>query len=143
MNKSAGFSLVEVMCAVLILGIGLAGLTEGVTLALSSSKESEMQSAAALLAAGQIELVRADGYIVAGESEGDGEGDLDRFRWKQTITETKTEGLFEVTVIVEQASTGQEVYELKTMLFDPPLIKETQPSSRDRQRDRDRERRRS
>ena len=48
--RNSGFSLVEVMCAILILGIALAGLTEGVTTALTSSKESELQTTAALLA---------------------------------------------------------------------------------------------
>ena len=45
----AGFSLIEVMCAILILGIALVGLTQGLTTALSSSKESEQQTMAALL----------------------------------------------------------------------------------------------
>ena len=52
MKRNAGFSLIEVMCAVLILGIGIAGLTQGITTALASSKEAEVQTAAALLAAG-------------------------------------------------------------------------------------------
>src|SRR5882762_5584731 len=59
-HRNGGFSLVEVMCAILILGIGLVGLTQGITAALQSSKESELQTTAALLAAGQIETLRAD-----------------------------------------------------------------------------------
>ena len=59
MNHNAGFSLVEVMVAILILGIALVGLTQGITTALSSSKESELQTVAALFAAGQIETLRA------------------------------------------------------------------------------------
>ena len=71
----SGFSLVEVMCAILILGIALAGLTQGVTTALTSSKESELQTTAALYAAGQIESLRAEGYLSDGETQGDcGEG---------------------------------------------------------------------
>ena len=53
--RNSGFSLVEVMCAILILGIALAGLTQGVTTALTSSKESELQTTAALFAAGLVE----------------------------------------------------------------------------------------
>ena len=45
---NAGFSLVEVMIAVLILGIAIVGLTQGFTTALASSKESELQTTAAL-----------------------------------------------------------------------------------------------
>jgi len=51
-RKAAGFSLVEVMCAILILGVALAGLTEAISTALSSNKESELQSTAAMIAAG-------------------------------------------------------------------------------------------
>ena len=39
MNSSrhnAGFSLMEVMCAILILGVAIVGLTTGITTALSS-----------------------------------------------------------------------------------------------------------
>ena len=70
LRRNAGFSLVEVMCAILILGISLVGLTQGITAALRSSKESELQTTAALIAAGQIETLRAEGFVIDGETEG-------------------------------------------------------------------------
>ena len=124
--RNAGFSLVEVMVAILILGIALVGLTQGITTALGSSKESELQTSAALIAAGQIETLRADGYLTDGQTDGDcGEG-LSLYRWKQSITATTTAGLHEVTVVVENAKSGTAVYELKTLLFDPPSETETE-----------------
>jgi type IV pilus modification protein PilV len=120
-RNKAGFSLVEVMCAILILGVGLVGLTQGITAALKSSKESELQTTAALLAAAQIETLRADGFVIDGESDGDGEGDLSLYHWKQSVTSTRVEGLHEVEVVVENANTGKTIYELRTLLFDPPL----------------------
>lgn len=124
--RHAGFSLVEVMVAILILGIALVGLTQGITTALGSSKESELQTSAALIAAGQIETLRADGYLTDGETDGDcGEG-LSLYRWKQSITATTTAGLHEVTVVVENAKSGTAIYELKTLLFDPPSETETE-----------------
>src|SRR5690242_8129598 len=107
MNSRNAFSLVEVLCAVLILSIAVVGLTQGLTTALGSNKEAEIQSAAALLAAGQIEILRADGYLVEGETEGEGEGNLSAYKWKQTVSQTKLEGLYEVSVVVEQANNGQ------------------------------------
>jgi prepilin-type N-terminal cleavage/methylation domain-containing protein len=121
-GRSAGFSLIEVLCAILILGIGLVGLTQGLTTALSSSKESELQTNAALIAAGRIEMLRADGIIIDGEDEGEGTGAFSLYRWKQSVTGTTINGLHEVEVVVENAKSGQPIYELRTFLFDPPLL---------------------
>ncbi len=130
----AGFSLVEVLCAVVILAIAVVGLTEGLTTALASNKEAEVQSAAALLAAGQIETLRADGYLSEGETDGDGDGNLSGYKWTQTVSETKIRGLYEVAVVVKRAGNNEEIYELKTMLFDPPVIRDPTENSRDRDR---------
>lgn len=120
-NQTAGFSLLEVMCAILILGVGLVGLTQGITAALQSGKECELQTTAALLAAGQIEILRADGIVIDGETDGDGDGDLSLYHWKQSVTSTRIEGLHEVEVVVENSTTGKTIYELRTLLFDPPV----------------------
>ena len=131
--RNSGFSLVEVMCAILILGVALAGLTQGVTTALISSKESELQTTAALFAAGRVETLRAEGYITDGESEGEcGEG-LALYRWKQTISSSTIDGLHEVEVAVENAKSGKAIYELRTMLFEPPS--DSTLSSSGKQRD--------
>jgi prepilin-type N-terminal cleavage/methylation domain-containing protein len=136
MERRGGFSLIEVMCAVLILGLGLVGLTQGINTALGSSKEAEVQSAAALLAAGQIETLRAEGYVVEGESEGEGDGALSIYTWKQSVTQTEIEGLYEVAVRIEQTKSGTEIYELKTLLFDPPVTREVEPTRREQERRR-------
>jgi prepilin-type N-terminal cleavage/methylation domain-containing protein len=120
MQRNAGFSLVEVMCAILILGIAMVGLTLGITTALSSNKESELQTTAALLAAGQIELLQADKILTDGIEQGEGGAGLSLYRWKQSISSTAISGLHEVEVTVENSKTGKAIYELRTMLFDPP-----------------------
>jgi Tfp pilus assembly protein PilV len=120
------------MVAILILGVALAGLTQGVTTALTSNKESELQTTAALFAAGQIETLRAEGYIADGESEGEcGEG-LALYRWKQTVSSTDIDGLHDVAVVVENARSGRSIYELRTMLFEPPQDSTLSNSSRQR-----------
>ena len=121
MKTNSGFSLVEVMCAILILGVGLAGLTQGISTALTSSKESELQTTAAMIASGILETLRADGYLREGTKDGEGTGALSLYKWKQTISRTQINGLFEVVVEVDHAKTGKEIYELQTMLFDPPV----------------------
>ena len=136
MHRTAGFSLVEVLCAILILGIGLVGLTYGVTTALTGSKESELQTTAALLATGQIEALRADGIIIDGETEGRfGEG-FSLYRWKQSVTSAGIDGLHEVEVVVQNSKTGQAIYELRTLLFDPPVYSAQSASSNQKDRSR-------
>ena len=120
MKRRAGFTLVEIMVAVVILAIALAGLTQGITTALASSKESELQTTAALFAAGQIELLRAQTDWTDGADQGDCGAGLPLYRWRQTISTTDIDGLHEVDVVVENAQTGAEIYELKTMLFQIP-----------------------
>lgn len=116
----AGFSLIEVVVAILIMGIALVGLTEGVTSALSSSKASEVQSTAALLAAGQIETLRAEGDYPDGQTEGDFGDEFPQYQWKQTISDTRIDGLHNVEVVVEDSKTGKALYDLQTMLFELP-----------------------
>jgi prepilin-type N-terminal cleavage/methylation domain-containing protein len=129
-NPCAGFSLVEVMVAILIMGVALVGLTQGLTTALRSSKESEQQTAAALIAAGQIETLRAEGYVLAGTWEGETGTGPGAYRWEQTVTETQIEGLFDVRVVVDSANSGGPIYELRTLLFDPPISPTSTASDR-------------
>jgi type IV pilus modification protein PilV len=119
-RHNAGFSLVEVLVAILILGVALVGLTHGITTALGSGKESELQATSAMYAAGLIEEIRAEGEITDGEGEGTcGEG-LPLYHWKETISAADIDGLHQVDVSIQNAHTGQEIYELRTLLFERP-----------------------
>ena len=127
----SGFSLLEVMIAILVLGIALVGLTQGITTALGSGRESEQQATAALFAAGQIEKLRADTGLKDEETEGDCES-LPKYRWKQTVTAAGVDGLHEVAVVVEDAKSGQPIYELRTLLFERPT--ESTPTNSDKKK---------
>jgi prepilin-type N-terminal cleavage/methylation domain-containing protein len=133
MNVRSAFSLIEVMVAVLILAIAITGLTAGISTALRCSKESELQATAALFAAGQIELIRATSGWADGSDDGDCGATLPRYHWRQTIRPTGLDGLHEVDVVVENAQTGQSIYELKSLLFQIPedsQKKDRSPKSR-------------
>lgn len=120
-HTQAGFSLTELLFAVLILGVGIAGLARGVTASLSSSKESELQTKAALFAAGRIEFLRADGYYIAGTEEGECGMVLPGYVWEQSLKETDQEGLFHVEIkVLRLAGAETSIYTLETMLFEPP-----------------------
>jgi prepilin-type N-terminal cleavage/methylation domain-containing protein len=138
MNSHAGFSLIEVMVAILILAIALTGLTAGISTALGSSKETELQATAALYAAGQIELLRAQTDWTDGSDQGDCGTTLPLYRWRQTISPASIDGLHEVDVVVENSQTGQAIFELKTMLFQIPEDSSSQGKSSKSKRSRNR-----
>ena len=119
LSHQGGFSLIEVMMAILILGIALVSLTHGIATALGSSKESEWQTAAALFAAGKIESLRAETGWENGETDGDCGAGLEAYLWKQTVSGADVYGLHEVAVTVENANSHKEIFELKTLLFMP------------------------
>jgi prepilin-type N-terminal cleavage/methylation domain-containing protein len=118
-QRSAGFSLVEVIVAIVILSVALVGLTQGITTALSSNKESEWQTQAALIAAGQIETLRAEGNLVDGETDGSGGEGLAMYHWKQSVSSTDIDGLHEIAVVVDNTNSSKAIYELRTYIFDP------------------------
>ena len=125
-----GFSLIEVLCAILILVVGIAGLTHGLNTALGSSKESELQTTASLFAAGQIEKLRVEGILKDEETDGDCGDELSLYRWKQNITATDVEGLHEVEVVIESTRDGKTIYALKTLLFELPTDSTEKKDSR-------------
>ena len=139
-SQLAGFSLIEVVMAIAILGVAVVGLTEGLSLALQSNKESELQSTAALFAAGKVETLRAEGAYENGETEGDCGEDLPLYHWKQSITSAGMDGLYEVKVTVENAKTGKAIYEIETLLFQAP--DETTSNTSGNRRDTDPRKRR-
>jgi prepilin-type N-terminal cleavage/methylation domain-containing protein len=134
-RANAGFSLVEVMVAILILGVALAGLTRGITTALASNKDSELQTVAALAAAAQIETIRADATWEDGETQGECGDALPNYRWTQTIKPSDVDGLHEVSVSIQRGESAAPVYELTTLLFDPDYAaSDPGAAKKDRQR---------
>jgi general secretion pathway protein I len=139
--RNAGFSLIEVMCAVLIMAVALVALTQGITTALSSTKDSEVQTSVVMLAAGQIETLRAEGVLTDGTTDGDFGADIPLYAWVQTISPAEVDGLHKVSVVVTDARSGASLYRLETLLFDtdyPATADEA--ASKEKQRDKDKAR---
>lgn len=118
-GRKGGFSLLESILAVLILGVGITGMAEGITAALRTSKEAEHRTAAALLASGRLEEIRAEGFLTEGERDVEPEDGPRAYSIHEIVARTPTDGLYEVTVAVRLAATEETVHEVKTLLFDP------------------------
>lgn len=118
--QNAAFSLVEVIVAVAILSIALIGLAHGITAALGSNKESELQTTAAMFASGMIENMRAEGGIEDGDAEGTCGDDMPLYSWTESISPAGIDGLHEVDVTVQNTRSGASIYELRTLLFETP-----------------------
>jgi hypothetical protein len=76
-----------------------------------------MQATAALFAAGKIETLRAEQDVANGETDGDCGAGLESYHWKQTISATDTDGLHDVVVTVTDVRSKQDIFELRTLLF--------------------------
>ncbi len=117
-----GFSLAEILCAVVVLGIALVGLAEGITVSLRMGKEAERYTSAVLLATGRMETIRAEGDFIAGEETGDFGDEFALYTWSQNLSETGLGGLHSVRVEVLLDSTKEQLYKLEALLFQVPIL---------------------
>ena len=120
--RERGFSLIEILCAVMVLGVALVGLAEGITVSLHMGKEAQRYTTAVLLATGRMETIRAEGDFIAGEETGDFGDDFALYGWSQNISETGLNGLHSVRVEVLLDSTKEQLYKLEALLFQVPIL---------------------
>ena len=142
-RHNGGFSLIEVMCAILIMGVALVALTRGMTTALSSTKDSEVQTTVVALAAGQIETLRAGAVLTDDTTEGDFGDSFPKYKWEQTISAGGLDGLHQVEVVVQDAKSGATLYKLTTLLFDSDYPGSTDSDAKQKKRDLDKAKKRN
>jgi general secretion pathway protein I len=140
---NGGFSLIEVMCAILIMGVALVALTRAMTTALASTKDSEIQTTAVGLAAGQIETLRASAVLTDDTTEGDFGDSFPKYKWEQTVAAADVDGLHQVDVLVKDSKTGNTIYKLTTLLFDTDYPGSTAADAKQKQRDLEKARKRN
>jgi prepilin-type N-terminal cleavage/methylation domain-containing protein len=138
-----GFTLIEVMCAILIMGVALVGLTRGITTALGSSKDSEVETVVVGLAASQIETLRASSVLTDDTTEGDFGESFPRYKWEQSVTPANVDGLHQVEVVVKDTKSGATLYKLTTLLFDSDYPTSTESEAKQKQRDQEKAKKRN
>jgi prepilin-type N-terminal cleavage/methylation domain-containing protein len=132
---NGGFSLIEVMCAILIMGVALVALARGITTALGSIKDSEVQTTVVALAAGQIETLRASAVLTDDTTDGDFGDSFPQYKWEQTVSAGDLDGLHQVDVVVKDAKSGATLYKLTTLLFDSDYPSSSASEAKEKQRE--------
>ena len=86
-HSRRGFTLIEVLVAILILGIGSALLVRMMSAGFPLERHGENLTLATLLAQEKMEEIYKDSKnLLAKDDEGVGEGVYSRFRWKREFT---------------------------------------------------------
>jgi prepilin-type N-terminal cleavage/methylation domain-containing protein len=134
-RHQAGFSLIEVMCAILIMGVALVALTHGITTALGSIKDSEVRTTVVSLAAGQLETLRAGGVLLDETTDGDFGESFPKYSFEQTVAPSDVDGLHQVDIVVKDAKSGATLFKLTTLLFDNDYPGSTASDAKEKQRE--------
>ena len=84
-SRCPGFSLVELLVALVILSTAVVALVRVFTVSLAGSARAGDQTTASFLARQLVEEARAETSLIAGTETGAFEGDLERFAWSREI----------------------------------------------------------
>jgi prepilin-type N-terminal cleavage/methylation domain-containing protein len=106
--RRTGFTLIEVMASLALVGIILPATLAGVGLAMSLMDEAREQSEAAALSSGKLDEITATGDWRTGDAEGDFGPDWSKYRWRKEVNEWEEPSLSEVRLTVTWISRGRE-----------------------------------
>ena len=113
-----GFSMVEVLAALVIFSVTVVALIQNIGSAAALQTDLLMMQRAAMLAENVIEETKLDGTLKDGEREGQFQDQDSDYAWRVGIDETPTSDLMEVTVTVSwNSGRGAKDYRLTTLLW--------------------------
>jgi len=103
-----GFSLVEMVAALMIFGLAAGGVIEVYTLCIRSTSSSLGYTHAVFLAQKALEEMLVEGALIPGSDEGDFDPEHPEYSWKSEVEETDQVGLYEVRIVVTWTERGRE-----------------------------------
>lgn len=103
----AGFTLLEVIVSLAVMGVGIVAVLEAYSAAMRLSLQDEFLTTATFLAAGKMEEVMKETYITPGTDEGEFGDEFPDFQWTVEIADSEIEGLELVTVAVAWEVAGR------------------------------------
>jgi prepilin-type N-terminal cleavage/methylation domain-containing protein len=95
----AGFTLLEILAAMVMVGIVLPVAMGGISLAMNAGSNARRRAEAVALAESKLAEIRLEPLLTDGQSSGDCGQEHPEFRWSAYIL-TRELGLKEVTVMV-------------------------------------------
>lgn len=117
--RRSGFTLIEVLVALIIFTIAIFALMQGLTETLAIESSLGDRQRALMLAENILEEIKYSGEFEEGEEEGEFDGDAAGFKWATNVVETDTLGLMEVTITVRWPEHGNEKEViLSTLMYD-------------------------
>ena len=111
MKRSAsrkGFTLIEVLAALLFLGILIPAVLRGISIASRASEAAERGNVAGQLAENQLEQVILDGTWSTGAGRGDFGADWPLYRWELTSSTWDQDTMTQLTMKVYFKVQGRE-----------------------------------
>ena len=122
--NNSGFTVIEALCAGIVLALAAAAIGTGVRTSLEATRlGGKFRQAAELLdrTMTKVDMIGPSRLMVEGPSAGEFEPPWQDYRWEAEI-EAREEGyLYEVTVrIFWPTPTGERSVEAQTLLNDPP-----------------------
>jgi prepilin-type N-terminal cleavage/methylation domain-containing protein len=100
MRNERGFTLVEMLVAIVVLAVGIAGTLAALGAISSSSGAAAEYDRAALLAERQLAEIEAQEQAPSGEDSGDFGEEYPGYQWEQEVLATDVENLVEVRLTV-------------------------------------------
>ena len=120
-SRNAGFSLLEVLIAIVILGFGIVGVMTALTSSITSTKLAEHHAQAVMQASGHVEALLNSAYVNDGERTGTFEPLFPHLTWVEKIEPTELDGLQKITLEISHTQTKAFLYRLVTQKFTVPL----------------------
>jgi general secretion pathway protein I len=110
-RSSRGFTLIEVLVALAIAAMGLAAVLGVVTNASRNSVYLREKTLATWIGLNRVtELRLATTFPDVSRTDGDVDFANDKWRWRQTITETGVDGMRRIDIAVRRADSSGDAY---------------------------------
>jgi type II secretion system protein I len=121
-HSSRGFTLVEVMTALVIFSVVIVAFIQGIGATVSVQADLIWEQRAAMLAENILEEIRYTNDLAEGDNEGDFQGDAE-YHWSSTIEPTDTDGLMQITVTITWFDGRRNgSYAVSTLMMSQPEV---------------------